>query len=262
MENIKNLKKMNLYFSHIINLLLRLRWKFYGYIIVQRLFSESEVDFIWSSFENDLSNSNKYRKDTGGCHPRILNPHFLSDAVYDLMNCERIYRTIKRFFPKEIVPFQSISSHHGSEQNVHSDAIHMTTRPLGGLVAAWVAFESVTEDSGPVEYYPKSHRLPYILSKDVGINPNEFEKKGYAEYATKYEPFIHNKINKLSLKSKKFIAKKGDVLFWHHNLLHGGAKIVNKSSTRKSFVFHYFRKDVHCYHDLSGRDADLSFYSN
>jgi ectoine hydroxylase-related dioxygenase (phytanoyl-CoA dioxygenase family) len=181
---------------------------------------------------------------------------------YDLMNCERIYSTIKRFFPEEIVPFQSISSHYGSEQNVHSDAIHMTTRPLGGLVAAWVAFDKVSDDSGPVEYYPKSHRLPYVLSQDVGINPNKFERKGYAEYANKYEPFIYNKINKLSLKSKKFLAQKGDVLFWHHNLLHGGAEIVNKSSTRKSFVFHYFRKDVCCYHDLSGRDADLSFLSN
>ena len=35
----------------------------------------------------------------------------------------------------------------------------MTTEPLGYLIAIWVALEDVTPDSGPVYYYPGSHRI-------------------------------------------------------------------------------------------------------
>jgi len=44
----------------------------------------------------------------------------------------------------------------------------MTTYPEGYLVGAWVAVEDIHPDSGPLVYYPGSHRLPYYLSKEVG----------------------------------------------------------------------------------------------
>ena len=74
---------------------------------------------------------------------------------------------------REPAPFQTITSHKGSQQQEHSDSIHMTTYPIGYLTAAWVAFEDIHPDSGPLVYYPKSHRLPYIFSRDVGIKPRK-----------------------------------------------------------------------------------------
>jgi ectoine hydroxylase-related dioxygenase (phytanoyl-CoA dioxygenase family) len=37
----------------------------------------------------------------------------------------------------------------------------------------------------------------------------------------------------------EFLAKKGDVLFWHGMLLHGGAPVLRRGISRKSMVLHY-----------------------
>jgi ectoine hydroxylase len=54
---------------------------------------------------------------------------------------------------------------------------------------------------------------------------------------------------------KEFLAKKGDVFIWHANLVHGGAPIINKASTRKSMVIHYYAKDVIKYHEITERPS-------
>jgi ectoine hydroxylase-related dioxygenase (phytanoyl-CoA dioxygenase family) len=41
------------------------------------------------------------------------------------------------------------------------------------------------------------------------------------------------------LKTEKFMAKKGDVLIWHADLMHGGARIQDPRQTRKSLVAHF-----------------------
>ena len=38
---------------------------------------------------------------------------------------------------------------------------------------------------------------------------------------------------------KELIIKKGEIIIWDANLLHGAFKIKNKKLTRKSLVFHY-----------------------
>jgi ectoine hydroxylase-related dioxygenase (phytanoyl-CoA dioxygenase family) len=38
-----------------------------------------------------------------------------------------------------------------------------------------------------------------------------------------------------------FVARAGDVLVWHAQLLHGGYSIQDKQRTRKTLVTHYFR---------------------
>ena len=53
------------------------------------------------------------------------------------------------------------------------------------------------------------------------------------------------------LKKATFTAKKGDILVWHANLLHGGEPLINKSSPRKSAVFHYCVKHAIYYHEIT-----------
>jgi len=42
----------------------------------------------------------------------------------------------------------------------------MTTFPLGVLLGAWISLEDMTDDNGPLHYYPGSHKLPYYLNGD------------------------------------------------------------------------------------------------
>jgi len=152
---------------------------------------------------------------------------------------------------REPKTLQTITSHKGSEQGVHSDSIHMTTYPLGYLSAAWIAFEDIHPDSGPLVYYPGSHRLPYVFSRDVGISESEFRREGYKSYQEKYEPYIQGLIARHNAEARYFHARKGDVLIWHANLLHGGSKRCDLQYSRKAVVVHFFVKGAFVYHDLA-----------
>ena len=129
----------------------------------------------------------------------------------------------------------------------------MTTEPLGYLAAIWIALEDITEGSGELVYFPGSHKFPYIMSEDYDTG-NTSLKLGDHNYPH-YEEKMAAIIEKFRPERHTFLAKKGDVLFWHANLLHGGAPISNPGSTRRSMVAHYFAKDVLCYHELSQRPA-------
>jgi ectoine hydroxylase-related dioxygenase (phytanoyl-CoA dioxygenase family) len=156
---------------------------------------------------------------------------------------------------KEVIPFQTLNFIKGSGQRAHSDSIHMTTYPLGYLIAVWVALEDIDPESGPLFYYPGSHQLPYLLNNDFGNISNAWMlgKKKYSDY----EDVIEDLINKKMMQPKVFLPKKGDILVWHANLLHGGLPIKNSARTRKSMVIHYYAKDVIKYHEITERPSLL-----
>jgi ectoine hydroxylase-related dioxygenase (phytanoyl-CoA dioxygenase family) len=131
----------------------------------------------------------------------------------------------------------------------------MTTYPEGYLVAMWIAFEDIHPGSGPLVYYPGSHRLPVIHATDVGISPADFNEWGYREFDVKYTPTIDRLIESEQLEPSHFHANRGDVLFWHANLLHGGSARTDFNVTRKALVFHFFADGCVCYHDLRGQLA-------
>jgi phytanoyl-CoA hydroxylase len=155
----------------------------------------------------------------------------------------------------EVKLFQSINFLTGSEQKSHSDSIHMTTHPLGGLLGVWIALEDITEENGPLHYYPGSHKLPYYLNADYGNEGSAWwlGPKDYSEY----EKMLASKLEENNIQKQLFKAQKGDLLIWHANLIHGGEPHTNKQLTRKSVVFHYFKKDSICYHEITQRPALL-----
>jgi len=153
----------------------------------------------------------------------------------------------------EATLFQSINFLTGSEQRTHSDSIHMSTFPLGGMAAAWVALEDITPENGPLHYYPGSHKLPYYLNADYA-NEGTVWLTGDQEY-TAYEATIARKIAEAGLPREVFLARKGDVFIWHANLMHGGEPHRDRTQTRKSMVFHYFSRAHICYHEITQRPA-------
>ncbi|MNK25314.1 Phytanoyl-CoA dioxygenase (PhyH) [compost metagenome] len=149
--------------------------------------------------------------------------------------------------------FQSINFINGSQQKTHSDSIHMTTFPVGGLIGVWVALEDVSLDQGALHYYPGSHKLPYYMNSDYDNDGNllMLGNKGYKGY----EVMLEEKVKELNLQKEIFDCKKGDMLIWHANILHGGEPHTNKDKTRKSMVFHFFDENSVCYHEITQRPA-------
>jgi len=231
-------------------------WAGQGYIILEGLIEDPVLDLVWDSYEHAIA-SGKIKppaEPAGEGDPwpgRFLNPHKKAGDFCRILKHPALARWIQILMEREPRPLQTIASHKGSQQGVHSDSIHMTTYPLGYLTAAWIAFEDIDPDSGPLVYYPGSHRLPYVFSKDVGIREDDLKREGYAPYHARYEPYVRDLIRDHGLTPHYFHAKKGDVLIWHANLLHGGSPRRNLQLTRKALVCHFFVKGAFVYHDLA-----------
>ena len=155
----------------------------------------------------------------------------------------------------EATLFQSINFLTGSQQRTHSDSIHMSTFPLGGMAAAWVALEDITPTNGPLHYYPGSHLLPYYLNADYQNEGTDW-LIGDQDYAA-YERLMAGRVAELGLQKQIFLARRGDVFIWHANLMHGGEPHLDPARTRKSMVFHYFSQAHICYHEITQRPALL-----
>ena len=239
------------------------RWTIDGYYIARGLIPREQLDAAFADYEAALAEGRLIapaeRAGRADALPgRVLDPHLHVPSIKALQRDPRILAITDLLFGRKTLPFQTIIGHKGSGQSAHSDLIHMTTYPLGYLAACWIAMEDIHADSGPLEYFPRSHRLlPPLLSGELGIAPMDYKLTKGAVYGERYEPAIRRYVKKLGLVPEVFLAKAGDVLFWHANLLHGGARRKDLTLSRKALVCHYFAEGVVTYHDLSGNPTRL-----
>ena len=224
-----------------------------GYMVLENFFPESATAALDKEVADMLASGQAGYNYTGRKIFNLWETSRLADEQF--FRNPDITRLLSFLLGKKVIPFQSMNFTLGSEQRAHSDSIHMTTEPPGYLIATWIALEDCAEGSGPLYYYPGSHRLPYVMTTDydsgntaltIGDNSNR-------RYEDKIEAIIREK----GLEKRLFLARRGDVLIWHANLLHGGSPIATPGATRRSMVCHYYAEDVICYHEMSQRPALL-----
>ncbi|MCB0791339.1 MAG: phytanoyl-CoA dioxygenase family protein [Flavobacteriales bacterium] len=227
-----------------------LQWPDKGYVILRGLFTAAEVDAVNGEIDRLVGEGVVDFNFTGR---KIMFAYRKSAAVRAMANDRRILDVLDLLLGRRMRLFQTINFLTGSEQAAHSDTIHMTTHPLGYLAAAWVALETITPDNGPLVFYPGSHRLPYILNPTFDHGGGAFTI-GEDAYA-RYESTVARAIEEHHLQAETFLARPGDVLIWHANLLHGGMRMSTPNASRRSMAAHYFAEDVLCYHELTQRVA-------
>ena len=228
-----------------------LNFDYQGYAIVKQYLSEETVDKINETIEKLLDQ----KKVDFTNRTKIMFAIHQSEFLKNIGNDKDLVALLSSLMHEKVRLFQSINFIMGSEQHTHSDSIHMTTYPLGGLLGVWIALEDIETDNGPLHYYPGSHKLPYYLNEDYQ-NEGNFFLLGSKDYS-EYETMVEEKMLEHSMKKLVFTAKKGDMIIWHANLFHGGEPHFNKSKTRKSMVFHYYAENRICYHEISQRPALL-----
>jgi ectoine hydroxylase len=225
-------------------------WVEDGFLVLDGFFGEAQVGKINADFDRLLGSGEIDYHYRGN---RVVDAFQRSEPIREALEDPGLIRVLELLLGREVSLFQSINFVEGSQQRAHSDSFHMTTEPMGYLIAIWVALEDVTPDSGPVFYYPGSHRLPYVMSEDLGEARSRLfldeDKQG------RYEDRIAEELAEARLEPVDFLAKRGDVLIWHANLLHGGRPIGRPGATRRSLVAHYFADGVFCYHEVTERPA-------
>ena len=220
-----------------------------GYIVLKKFLSEEKVVQINTEIDKLLEQKKvkfKYRN-------KIMFAIHKSQVLKETGTDKDLTELLNVLLDGKVKLFQSINFLAGSEQESHSDSIHMTTYPLGGLLGVWIALEDIDETNGALHYYPGSHILPYYLNEEYDNVGSTF-LIGDKDYSA-YESMLQEKIRSLGLQKEIFRAKKGDLLIWHANLMHGGEAHTDKSKSRKSMVLHYFKEGSVCYHELTQRPA-------
>ncbi len=164
---------------------------------------------------------------------RIQDGWKYSEAVHELATEKKVLLCLDTLYGRRALPFQTLNFPVGTEQKLHSDTVHFNSMPSGYMAGAWIALEDVDRENGALIYYPGSHKLQELNMQDLGY---EAGRENYPDY----ENFMENWAKNSGVEPYYGVMKKGQVLLWHANLLHGGSEHIDKTRTRHSQVTHYF----------------------
>ena len=99
---------------------------------------------------------------------RRLEAWTVSQPIRRLACHPKVLELLRFLHRREPIPFQTLNFLVGTEQSAHSDAFHFSSLPAGFMCGVWIALEDVTEDNGPLVYYPGSHHLPELRVDQLG----------------------------------------------------------------------------------------------
>ena len=159
------------------------------------------------------------------------------DSILDIATDKETLEFFAYLNGKSVFPFQTLNFPVATHQKVHSDVIHFDTFPQRGMMtAAWVALEDIHPDSGPLVYYPGSHKMGLWDLDELGVRLDQLSIGKIAEGAPLYEDTLAAAIKRLNLKPEYGVLKKGESFVWAASLLHGGSKLNDPTRTRISQV--------------------------
>ncbi len=235
-------------------------WKENGFVILEGAISadrceeaKARLDRIWATrkttdhpfcIDVQLETANQRRipmadaEDSAKDRPYKINDTFMADPFFtDIALDPEVTKVLKWVLEADPCVVASLNFERGSTQLYHTDTLFMPGGRQGAMTAAWFAFEDVSDEAGPLIYYPGSHQIPmYRFSTGSPAHVGE-------EFHL-YQHHMKSHVDRLALVPARFLPKKGDVLIWHELLFHGGAPIIDMSRTRKSYVCHYWNSDL------------------
>jgi hypothetical protein len=158
------------------------------------------------------------------------------ESIRELALLPEIIELLTVVYGRRPIPFQTLNFPVGTQQHIHSDAVHFHSEPAGFMCGVWVALEDIHPDAGPLEYLPGSHSLPFLQLRDIGYTA-DLDKNITQEV---FHPVWQSMVRNAGFQRETFLPRSGEALIWTSNLLHGGSKVNNRNLTRWSQVTHYF----------------------
>ncbi len=222
-----------------------------GYVVFEQVLSRAETDAINADVDAILA-ANRHLP-IGELKEKFKNVYVHSEAVRRAFVHPRMLERLDQILGMRAIPHQTLNLPVSSQQAAHSDEILMTTNPPGYTLAVWYALEDIPPDCGPLKVYPKSHRLPYISAREVGIPRGVVEDECARIYDANYYALVGRRLGELGLEPWTFLPRRGDALVWHSNLLHGAHATTRAGATRRSMISHYFGERSEHYSDLFQR---------
>ena len=173
---------------------------------------------------------------------RFQDAYSVDADVLDIATNKNILRLLKKLYGRQSFPFQTLNFKVGTQQHIHSDAVHFNSYPEKFMCGVWVAMEDITPENGPLQYHPGSHKIAHFYNVHVGLDLSSSKPIDQSIYHDVWNQLVETH----KCKKEHFYAKKGQALIWSAHLLHGGEKVIDRSKTRWSQVTHYYFENS-CY---------------
>jgi len=237
-----------------------------GYVVLENTLPKEDIDAVWGDIDYAFKHNEEFdiealvhrfndQKDTpikmvpkeklNAMGSRLIDFHDSSVKTKKLLSHKNIVPFLQGILTPNISVFQTLVFKYSSQQMVHQDFPWVTTEIPSHLAAAWIPLEDVHPDSGPLFYYPGTHRMEKFNFGRTGV----VYKKGLSiKTPEQFAKYIEKKCSESDFTKEILLIRKGDVLFWHGALAHGGCPINDPSKTRKSLVVHYSTTDGYTKH--------------
>lgn len=79
-----------------------------------------------------------------------------------------VLELLGKLYGRKAFPFQTLNFPVGTEQPLHTDAVHFSSIPKRFMCGVWLAMEDIRADAGPLCYIPGSHRWPMLDNAAIG----------------------------------------------------------------------------------------------
>jgi hypothetical protein len=231
-----------------------------GYIVIDLELTEEYINNllkqVFEELENLPTQDSRYHYSEA---PRIFEGWKTNPYILGIAQHPKILNTLELLYNRKPIPFQTINFLYGSNQPLHQDSIHFYTQPERWMVGTWTALQDMTEDCGPLNVVPGSHKWPHYNFQNLNLPVVEFGNQfdNYHEY----ENFLTQLLESMNGYKKKWIGKKGQTIIWASNLLHGGAPILNPNSTRYAQATHYYFEGCNHYYSPMFSDVANGIYA-
>jgi phytanoyl-CoA hydroxylase len=239
-------------------------WVENGYVILEKCVPEAILNAALRDFDRGYSGgmpelrfecqdvlgnrkASPWQKEMNDVPTKALDIHYYSLAIRELIFTETLTRFLGLIFDAPALATQTLGFLLGSAQSGHQDSAYVAYSIPRQFCASWIALEDVTLGAGELFYYPGSNQFPdYLYSNRYKSLHEAMRMEGCpiptAEVA-RHVQSLKDRATESGLKKDVFAAKKGDVLIWHADLVHGGSPVL-RGVTRKSVVTHYCPKHV------------------
>ncbi len=209
-----------------------------GYVVFESGMSGADIDAVGAEMRRIFADPDI--KVSHRDQVRLQDAWQVSDPIRRVATSPLALSILQQLYGRRPLPFQTLNFRVGTQQKAHSDTIHFNSAPHGFMCGVWLALEDVDMNNGPLAYYPGSHLLPEF---DMA----HMQRPASADYYGEYENFVEAIVKRNNLVPEYGLLKRGQMLVWSSNLLHGGSPITDPARTRFSQVTHYFFEDCRYY---------------
>jgi hypothetical protein len=214
-------------------------WRRNGFLIKRKFLSEDIIDKYVKIREKSVGPG-------GWSSP---SPYEHIPELRDLCLDKSIINTISSLIGDELVLHLNLTGWVSTERDWHQDDYLNHPNVNGWYIAVWIALGDITEHCGPFEFIPTSHKWPVLRGQKVRshMDPNDAKETGWGVPDKHWtitsqkmvSEIVDKKKEELNCSTQNFIAKKGDVLFWHSCLQHRGTKATKFNLERRAVISHY-----------------------